>query len=59
MDFFEALPACVQQSRLLATAIDTRMPIHEREQWADKNFEQVDEKWDALLTISSVCSYSR
>ena len=36
---------------LLATVIDTRIPIQEREQWADICFEQVDEKRDAWLTI--------
>ena len=39
---------------LLATVIDTRMPIQERERWAENCFEQVDEKRDALLTIPFV-----
>ena len=38
----------------MATVIDTRMPIQEREQWADTCFEQVDEKRDAWLSIPFV-----
>ena len=41
---------------LLATVIGTRMPIQEREQWADNYVEQVDEKRNAWLTIPFVRS---
>ena len=37
---------------LLATVVDTRMPVQEREQWSDIYFEQVER--DAWLTIPFV-----
>ena len=36
---------------LLTTVIGQKIPIQEREQWADIYFEQVDEKRDTWLTI--------
>ena len=39
---------------LTATVIDRRMPIQNREHWADSKFVQVDEKRDAWLSIPLV-----